>query len=264
MNPGALRSLLLALLAAPAAASGAPCQNEDFTTTVSGQDECLLMRRYGSAAPETMLVWLHGNVSTGGPADSHFRIAKKAADDLGAGRVLSVALVRPGYPDGTGAHSSGSDNGRADNWTQPVVAEIGQVIARLRDRFRPKAVVLVGHSGGAAISAALLGMRPGLADAAILIGCPCDMQAWRLGRSTVPWRSEDPIGRAAEVPLRSRVIALTGSLDTTTAPSLAAGYVARLRRRGVDAEFRVVPGAGHVDILGSPAITAAAAELLRH
>jgi pimeloyl-ACP methyl ester carboxylesterase len=263
MKPGALRSLLLALLAAPPVASAAPCQAEDFETTISGQDECLLMRRYGSAAPETMLVWLHGNVSTGGPANSHFRVAKKAAGDLEADRVLSVALVRPGYPDGTGAHSSGSDNGRIDNWTQPVVAEIGKVIARLRDRFHPKSVILIGHSGGAAISAALLGMAPDLAEAAILIGCPCDMQAWRLGRSTMPWRSEDPIRRVTEVPLRTRVIALTGSLDTTTAPSLAADYVARLRSRGVDAEFRLVPGAGHVDILGSPAITAAAAELLR-
>ena len=75
MMPGAARSLLLALLAAPAVASATPCPNEDFETTVSGQEECLLMRRYGSAAPATMLVWLHGNVSTGGPANSHFRVA---------------------------------------------------------------------------------------------------------------------------------------------------------------------------------------------
>jgi pimeloyl-ACP methyl ester carboxylesterase len=174
-----------------------------------------------------------------------------------------VALVRPGYPDGTGAHSSGSDNGRIDNWTQPVVAEIGKVVARLRDRFRPKAVILIGHSGGAAISAALLGMRPDLAEAAILIGCPCDMQAWRVGRSRTPWRSVDPMDWVSSVAAGTRVIALTGSLDTTTVPSLAEDYAARLRSRGVDAEFRLVPGAGHVDILGSPAITAAAAELLR-
>ena len=136
---------------------------------VSGQNECLLMRRYGSVAPVTMLVWLHGNVSTGGPANSHFRVAQKAAADLAADHVLSVALVRPGYPDGTGAYSSGSDNGRIDNWTQAVAAEIGTVIARLRTRFRPQTVILIGHSGGAAIAASLLGMKPDLAGAAILI-----------------------------------------------------------------------------------------------
>jgi pimeloyl-ACP methyl ester carboxylesterase len=263
MKPGAVRSLLLALLAAPTVAFAAPCQNEDFETTVSGQDECLLMRRYGSAAPATMLVWLHGHVSTGGPASSHFRVARKAADDLGADHVLSVALVRPGYPDGTGAYSSGTDNGRADNWTQPIVAEISTVIDRLRNRFRPQTVILIGHSGAAAIAAALLGMKPDLAEAAILIGCPCDMQAWRAGRGRTPWRSEDPMNWVASVSAGTRVIALTGSLDTTTVPSLAGDYVARLRSRGADAEFRLVPGTGHVDILGSPAVTTAASELVR-
>jgi pimeloyl-ACP methyl ester carboxylesterase len=262
MNPGAARTLLLALLAAPALAAGAPCETEDFETTVSGQSECLLMRRYGSAAPTTMLVWLHGNVSTGGPANSHFRVAQKAAADLAADRVLSVALVRPGYPDGTGAYSSGSDNGRIDNWTQPVVAEMGTVIARLRNRFRPQTVILIGHSGGAAIAATLLGMKPELAEAALLIGCPCDMPAWRAGRSRTPWRSEDPMNWIASVTAGTRVIAMTGSLDTTTVPSLASDYAARLRSRGNAAEFRLVPDAGHVDILGSPAITAAAAELI--
>jgi pimeloyl-ACP methyl ester carboxylesterase len=142
------------------------------------------------------------------------------------------------------------------------VAEIGAVIARLKDRFRPQRVILVGHSGGAAIAATLLGMKPGLAEAAILIGCPCDMQAWRAGRSGAPWRSENPMNWVGSVVAGTRVIALTGSLDTTTVPSLAVDYVARLRGRGVEAEFRLIPGAGHVDILGSPAITAAASELI--
>jgi pimeloyl-ACP methyl ester carboxylesterase len=268
MNRGAPRALLpvvvAVLLTTPAIALAAPCANEDFETTVSGQDECLLMRRYGSAEPATMLVWLHGNVSTGGPANSHFRVAQKAATELGPERVLSVALVRPGYPDGSGAHSSGSDNGRIDNWTQSVVAEVGAVIARLKDRFRPRAVILVGHSGGAAIAASLLGMKPDLATAAILIGCPCDMLAWRVGRRGPQWSSEDPMRWVASVPARTRVIALTGSRDDTTRPALAADYVARLNARGIDAEFRLVADAGHIDILGSPAITAAAAELIRH
>jgi pimeloyl-ACP methyl ester carboxylesterase len=264
MKPGAARTLLLvlALLAGPIPASAALCEVEDFETRVSGQTECLLMRRYGSATPTTMLVWLHGNVSTGGPANSHFRVAQKAAADLAAGHVLSVALVRPGYPDGTGAYSSGSDNGRIDNWTHAVVAEIGTVIARLRNRFRPQTVILIGHSGGAAIAASLLGMKPELAGAAILIGCPCDMQAWRVGRSRMPWRSEDPMNWVSSVTAGTRVIALTGSLDTTTAPSLAGDYAARLRSHGIAAEFRLVPDAGHVDILGSPTITAAVSELI--
>lgn len=261
VRAGALLAAILALLSAPGAALGAPCAAEDFAIRVSGESECLIMRRYGPTEPKTMIVWLHGNVSTGGPANSHFRVAEKAAADLAADRVLSVALVRPGYPDGTGAYSSGNDYGRADNWTRDVVAEIGKVIARLRQKFRPDSVVLVGHSGGAAIAAVLLGMQPQLAQGALLLGCPCDMLAWRVGRNRTPWTSEDPLDWTGQVHPRARVIALTGSADGTTVPALAQTYVGRLQARGITAEFQLVPAAGHIDILGSPAVAAALSRL---
>lgn len=251
------------LLVAATGVYAAPCEHEDFETRVSGASECLIMQRYGPAEPETMIVWLHGNVSTGGPADSHFKIAAKAAADLAAEKVLAVALVRPGYPDHTGAHSSGSDNGRADNWQTATVAEIGSVIERLRDRYRPRRLVLVGHSGGAAIAAVLMGMKPELAQAALLVACPCDMVAWRLGRRGLPWSSEDPLRWGDGVNAAARIVALTGSRDDTTSPDLARTYIAKLKARGIDAGFELVPDAGHIDILRSPALTDATARIVR-
>lgn len=259
------RSLLaaLTLLVASTGVVAAPCETEDFETKVSGASECLLMRRYGSAEPATMVVWLHGNVSSGGPANSHFRIAEKAAADFAAEKVLVLALVRPGYPDGTGESSSGNDNGRADNWQRATIIEIGTAIERLRVRYKPGAVIIVGHSGGAAITAVLLGMKPELADAAILVACPCDLVAWRMGRSRIPWSSEDPLQWVQSVNSATRVIALTGSDDGTTAPALGETYVERLKARGVDASFQLVPGMGHIDVLRSSAISDATFRLLR-
>lgn len=253
---------LISLLTLSVDAIASPCESEDFEAKVSGNSECLLMRRYGSIHPKTLIVWLHGNVSTGGPANSHFKLAEKAANDLATDRVLAVALVRPGYPDGTGAYSSGSDNGRVDNWRRSTVQEIGSVIERLKVRFKPDSTLVVGHSGGAAIAAALLGMQPCLADAAILIGCPCDMAAWRLGRGRTPRTSEDPLSRVDQVKQTTRIIALTGSRDDTTAPELAKTYIGQLQKRGVRAVFRVVPEAGHIDVLKSQAILDAITELL--
>lgn len=253
----------LMLLFAAAGAAAAPCEREDFETRVSGASECLIMQRHGTTAPETMIVWLHGNVSKGGPADSHFRIAAQAAADLAAERVLTVALIRPGYPDSTGAHSSGSDNGRSDNWQKSTIAEIGTVIERLRNRYRPRRVVIVGHSGGAAIAAVLMGMKPQLAHAALLVACPCDMVTWRLGRRGPPWASEDPLRWTDKVAASARIVALTGSRDETTQPMLAQTYVERLKARGIDAGFEMVPEAGHIDILRSPALTEATAGIVR-
>lgn len=235
-------------------AIAAPCDDEDFQTRVSGQSECLLMRRYGPSAPDTLVVWLHGNVSTGGPANSHFKLAEATANAFTAEKVLAVALVRPGYPDGTGAISSGSDNGRADNWQRQTIQEIGTVIERLKGLFNPRTTIIVGHSGGAAIAAVLLGMQPDLAEAALLIACPCDMVTWRAGRSRTPWSSEDPLSWTTRVKPTARVTAYTGSDDRTTPPELAKTYIARLQARSLDASFVLVPEAGHIDILKSPVI----------
>lgn len=219
------------------------------------------MRRYGSAEPSAMVVWLHGNMTSGNPANYHFPIAQKAAADFPSHKVLSVALVRPGYPDGSGASSSGNDYGRGDNWPKANIAEVGAAIERLRLRYRPDAVILVGHSGGAATAAVLLGMKPQLADAAILVSCPCDLVAWREGRGA--WfRSENPIRWLGKVATTARVVALTGTNDGVTSPELGRIYVEGLKARGIDAVFRPIPGAGHGDALGSAAVSDAIAGLL--
>jgi predicted esterase len=256
-------AVVLILLSAATGASAALCAQEDFETRVSSASECLIMQRYGATEPATMIVWLHGNVSTGGPANSHFKIAAQAAADLAAENVLAVALVRPGYPDGTGAYSSGSDNGRTDNWQKATIAEIGTAIERLRGRYKPRSVVIVGHSGGAAITAVLMGMRPDLAHAALLLACPCDMVNWRLGKHSRPWASEDPLRWIEQVDASARVVALTGSKDDTTSPELARTYVEKLKARGVDASFELVPDVGHIDLLRSPALAEATARLVR-
>lgn len=248
---------ILMLLATITSAFGAPCEIENFETKISSESECLLMRRYGSITPTTMIIWLHGNITSGGPANSHFRIAEKEAADFADENVLVVALVRPGYPDGTGESSSGNDHGRADNWPQDTITEIGTAIERLRFKYKPGNVIIVGHSGGAAITAVLLGMKPQLADAAILISCPCDLVAWRAGRRGLPWVSENPLQWVSKVSLTAKVVALTGIWDDTTAPGLSKTYVERLKVRGIDANFQLVPDAGHVDILKSPAVSEA-------
>jgi pimeloyl-ACP methyl ester carboxylesterase len=254
----------LLMLVTTTGAFGAVCEKEDFETRVSGTSECLLMRRYGSTSPTTMVVWLHGNISSGGPANYHFPIAQKFAVDFASDNVLSVALVRPGYPDGNGEYSSGDDGyRRADNWPRKTIAEVGTTIERLRLHYKPKTVIIVGHSGGAATAAVLLGMKPKLAEAAVLVSCPCDLIAWRLGRAGTPWSSENPILWIDEVPAATRVIALTGTRDDTTSVSAVEEYIQGLKARGIDAVFLPIPDAQHRDALGTAAVSDAIGRLLR-
>jgi pimeloyl-ACP methyl ester carboxylesterase len=245
-------------------ALAAPCEHEDFATKVTGDHECIVMRRFGASdagGGRSMLIWLHGDVSSGGPAVYHFRAAEKAAGDFASAGVLSIALVRPGYGDADGNVSGGNNYGRSDQYTAENIAEIGAAIRHLREHYKPDRVVIIGHSGGAATAAVLLGMQPDLAEGTLLVSCPCDLGAWRIGRR--PWtRSEDPMRWVAKAKPPTKVVAVTGSRDDNTSPQLAKTFVAALKVRGVDARFEEVEGATHGSAFTSPDVTAAISALL--
>ena len=260
-----LAALLAVLIATSACAS--PCETDDFETKVTGLSQCLLIKRYGPTDPTVLVVWLHGDVSSGGPANYHFRLAQKTAERLSASNVMSVALVRPGYPDGEGATSTVSllNSGRSDHYTQENIAEVGAVIEKLRAKYRPKSVIIVGHSGGAATAAVLLGMKPQLAEAAVLVACPCELVSWRRRQARREWtRSENPTRWAEKIAASTRIIALTGSRDDNTPPDLAKTYVELLRSRGIDATFQAIDGATHNGAVESAEVYDAIVRLASH
>ena len=144
--------LSLTLLFAASASTAQTCANEDFETHISGKSQCLVMRRFGSPQPDVLVVWLHGDVSNGGPARYHVAAAEKAVQALAPTRVMSVAMIRPGYPDGEGNASTVAflHSGRKDHYTQDNLIEVGTAIERLKTHYRAQRTLVVGHSGGAA------------------------------------------------------------------------------------------------------------------
>ena len=260
-----LKTALLAILLASAPAAYAEtCTNEDFATTISGDAQCLVMRRFGPEEPGALLIWLHGDFSSGGPANYHFRIAESAADTFAASKALSVALVRPGYPDGGGTASSVSptQGGRSDHYTRENVGEVAAAISRLKQHYKPAKTVLIGHSGGAATTAIILGRYPELVDGAVLVACPCDLVAWRSGRRA--WsQSENPITLSDSVSPQAKVIALTGEYDNNTSPELARAYIEKLKARQIDASFQPLSGENHNSAFRAPEVLDAVRLLLR-
>jgi pimeloyl-ACP methyl ester carboxylesterase len=92
----------------------------------------------------------------------------------GSGRAASW-LPRP-----SGERSEG-EIGRAigDNYTADRVDAVAGIIEQLKTKFHPAHTVLVGHSGGAAITGNLWGRHPSAVDGALLVSCDCDVTAWR-------------------------------------------------------------------------------------
>lgn len=246
------------------AATAATCQTEDFTTRVNGAGECVVIQTFKAetvVAPRALVVWLHGDHSGGGPATSHVRPARDVAQRFAAQGVVAVSLWRPGYADAQGNTSGGDLHERSDHYTAENMAIVADAIQRLRDHWKPQRVLLVGHSGGAATVAIILGIRPGIADAALLLACPCDLRAWRSRRAWWP-RSEDPMKWASSVGSRVTVLALTGSADDNTSPRLAQSYVEAVREKGGSARYESVEGASHNSLLAAPEVMAGVAALL--
>lgn len=254
--------ILAATLIWPWAVLAGPCAAPDHSSRVSGGGECLIIRTFeqkGETGIGAMYVLLHGNHSDGSPATSMFKVAESLAVKSLPGTV-AVALVRPGYNDDEGNYSTGNRS-RIDNWTAPVIDDIADAIARLKEFYKPKRVVLIGHSGGSAVSGVILGRHPGLADAALLFGCVCDVRQWRVGRSGSLWASESPGDYVARIPPRTKIAVLVGAGDTVTMPSLSEGYVASLADHGLAVTFKVLDGRDHYNIIRSEQIIETALRL---
>jgi dienelactone hydrolase len=235
---------VLALSAVDAAAASCPPRSTVAEYVFSG-GLCLAATTFGSesagAAP-ILIVVVHGDISDGGAATYHTDFARTLARP----GVVAVALIRPGYAGADGRRSQGSNHGRTDSYTAATVAAIGGAIDALRRHHRPRRVIYVGHSGGAAIGGILIGKLPKLIDAAVLVSCPCDIARWLAERRRPQWtRSLSPAHHLHRVATATQVVAITGASDDNTKPHLARDYVARLAARGVRARFEAVDGAGH-------------------
>ena len=160
--------------------------------------------------------------------------------------INAVALARPGYGFSGGPASTGSNNRRRDHYTKSNNAAVAAAIMELRTRLAPSRVILVGHSGGAAMAGVIAGRHPEAAEAYVLISCPCDIRRWRRMRGKQNWaNSLSPADHVDGIPPGRQVVLVTGSRDRNTKPVLAEEHLERLQKAKVTAEFIEVDGASH-------------------
>jgi len=213
-----------------------------------------------------LVVWLHGDL---GPGSEPYELTQQMSDLTD--NVVAAAILRPGYDDAEGDHSAGRKGlAIGDNYTAQVTDDVHAVIRHLQTRYRPRAVIVMGHSGGAGVAANLLGRYPEDADAAVLVACSCDprgfMERWKLKNPGVPRNqpnpSLSPLDMAAGVSRKTLVRMVVGSNDTVVLVQPSQAYAAALKRNGVDVRLAVVNGADHVSVLGTGEVRQAVAEVI--
>jgi predicted esterase len=211
-----------------------------------------------SAHPHLVIV-LHGDAPFVMPT-YQYEFARKAAAALNDAVV--VGLLRPGYKDGRGGASEG-ERGLipGDNYTSDRIASIATAARKLIQSYHARDLTLVGHSGGAIISADLVALYPHLAKQVLLVSCPCNVPAFRrnmlkLQRGPLwllPVASVSPIENVARIPNDTRVRMVTGNLDPVAPSLLTSEFAGALKQKGGDVKVIVLSGLSH-EILLEPEV----------
>ena len=225
----------------------------------------LKLRVYRSEQLSThplLIFVLHGDIAQPPPA-YQYDFARSVTAQVQD--VIAAGVLRPGYSDPSGDKSSGVlGNWAGDNYTAEVVDAIVRAVEQLRTASGARAVILVGHSGGAAIAADMIGRYPRLAQGVLLVSCPCDVPAWRayMKDKRPPQQAEiwegpvaslSPVTLAAEVARTTRVRLVVGSADDVAPPRFSQEYAQALARHGVDVELKIEAGLEH-NILLAPVV----------
>ena len=210
-------------------------------------------------AANPLVVVLHGDAPFANPSYQY----KFAADvSQAAPGAAVVALLRPGYADPYGAKSDGNRGIAAgENYTSQVTQDVAAAIEELKTRFGSATVILVGHSGGAAIAANVAALNGRLIQHAFLVGCPCNVPAFRRHMARLQWSpiwllpasSQSPDETLARMDPGITITAISGSKDAVALPEFAQAYVDAALARGITASLVLAPDQGH-EILNSAAV----------
>jgi pimeloyl-ACP methyl ester carboxylesterase len=262
----ALLALLASRPAGPAHAQGA----EPSLLWVQGGPYRLktsIFRSSVVSANPVLVVVLHGDAPFNKP-DYQDTFAAKVAQTYRD--VVVAAILRPGYTDPRGNTSDG-ERGEAtgDNYNARNTDAIAAAVGKLRERFHSRRVVLVGHSGGAAIAANILSRHPALIDAALLASCPCDVTRWRelmFQKTRVPGfrgtiATLSPIELVEGLSDQVAITMVVGDKDDVAPPSLSESYQAKASKLGKHVRLVQLKGEGH-EILLNPAVLAEVGPLL--
>lgn len=224
----------------------ASCKSDYYTAVSSLDDHCIRLvssdRKRNQA--EELIIYLHGDYGIGGSS-----YMSEIASHFSKPNRMNIAIIRPGYYDDEGNFSSGNSlgvtstkiAGRLDNYTRENVDIIADAISNLKQHYKSKWVIVVGHSGGAAIAALILNFYPQLIDKVLLINCPCDLKQWR-----PDWEhSLSPIEHINNISPKVSIHILSGAAEDVVPPELSKKYAQELNKINSKTEFFLGIGMKH-------------------
>jgi predicted esterase len=222
-------------------------------------------------AKSPLVIVLHGDAPFRNPG-YQYEFAARLANAVPGTRV--EALLRPGYSDPYGTKSGGSRGfASGDNYDENTMRQVTRAVDALASWYKAPSVILVGHSGGAVTAANVAALHSDSnIVAAFLIGCPCDVPAfrrhmWELQHAPLwlwPVEAMSPVESVSMVPTTTQIRAISGAEDPIAQPDEARAYVQKAKARGMDATLTLLSGEGHEILLEQSVIDAVAASVREH
>ncbi len=231
------------------------CQQKSKINIESEQTQEVFFRTYTSdnmGEHPVLLLVLHGDSPFNNPS-YQYRMARLLAENNQ--NMVAVGVLRPGYTDEEGNTSEGTRGfTTGDNYTKEVNEAVHRLTKDLMAQHKPSRVILVGHSGGAAISANLISEYPDTYQSAVLAACPCDLAPWRSHMGKLqpdydkwqePVTSLSPIKLANKVDDKATLTLVHGTNDKTVPMEIIKNYENVLRQQGKSVGFLEVSDGGH-------------------
>lgn len=241
------------------------CVGKDTLNYIKTQNGCLFVKVFKSDSitlKPKLLIVIHGDAPFN-PPTYQYKLSQKISDQVKNTIVISV--LRPGYKDNDGNKSDGKRGlTTGDNYTQEVISSLTEVIKELKIRFKPSKTIIVGHSGGAAISADIVSLTPTLIDKTILVSCPCDVEAFRKSMAAKQpfyraWRdstkSISPTNIIKNLNQNNDITLLHGQNDDIVPFEIAENYFTKLKNSKIKVQLIPIANSGHEIFLTDTVLT---------
>jgi len=225
--------------------------SDDWVKTRRDSLHIKIFRSASLTSQPNLVVIIHGDAPFNDPG-YQYELARLVAEKNT--NTIAVGLLRPGYTDPQKNHSPGEKGlTTGDNYTPEIVDDISAAINNLKNLHHPSNIVIAGHSGGSAITADIVGRYPGIANAAVIVSCPCYLDTWRahmkaLQKNNIwdkPVTSLSPDKLVNGIDKKTKMIVITGEKDDVAPTQLSIDYFELLKKNNIDAKLITVRDAGH-------------------
>ena len=239
------------------------CAKEDYINYVSDFTGCIAITIHRdvntkeSLYKKKIVFFIHGDQIE--PKVTYFDnfVSNFSFDD-----TVLISITRPGWINKKNNKSDGKKNiSNGDNYIPNIdVDPIYRTIKKIKKKFNSKEIIIVGHSGGAAITGILFGRFNNIVNEAILISCPCIVPLWRKNyaeqlslknkkRICIPkYKSKSPHEYVKKIDSKIKINIFVGEDDKNTLPLYSYIYHSLLDNFGKKTHLKMFSG-DHTSVL---------------